>query len=339
MWRSKWTDEDGGMLIQALILMTFVSLMVVTYAGVLHQAQQTTLQHYYQRQAAYNAFTGVEYAIKAILTRSSSNWQETLQIDSDSQVRLSVARNATGQVTIHATGLERGAVFQLKATLELVDLSRFAVLTSGSVNGVRVENNTGISAAFTRIPNTNSHWMKTPVLPVMDFEQFSRTQNRPLNLLTSAARENQSHAKDDDEHDDKEDDDDEDEPDDTDDDEGTGVSGQRFRIVFEAGDRRNPRIMARFIKIKRAPRGSARNIPYILYLPERRSLLEIEASQRITFTGLVIVNGNIRKRTGARFKNGELVIRFNPGVIQQLYRKYSVNQAPYLVRNLKIYAI
>jgi len=66
MWLNKhiWQQERGGILIQAVIFLSFVALFVTGYAGFLYQAQQSTVLNWHQRQAAYNAWSGIEYAIK-----------------------------------------------------------------------------------------------------------------------------------------------------------------------------------------------------------------------------------------------------------------------------------
>ena len=332
MWLNKhiWQQERGGILIQAVIFLSFVALFVTGYAGFLYQAQQSAVLNWHQRQAAYNAWAGIEYAIKKtmLLPSNRSGWQETVVLDANSRVRLVVEIKSNGWITIQATGLEPQAVFRLKATYQQVDLQNYAVLTTGSVEGVRVTGLRSSSASQRNIKGIQ----QLSVLPLFDVqnEQFQSASVRFSRSVYSPASED-----DDDDPDDGEGDED----DDDDDSDGHHAQDKSPVRIFTGKWVKTPVITGTFIQLVTPPRGKARWIPFLVYQPRQNSHFEIATRGRVKVRGILVVNGNISRKKNASFQPGTLEITANKKVIRKIYRKYSVNEAPVLIRNLQVYSI
>ncbi len=331
MWLNKhiWQQEHGGILIQAVIFLSFVALFVTGYAGFLYQAQQSTVLNWHQRQAAYNAWTGIEYAIKKtmLLPSNRSGWQETVVLDANSRVRLVVEIKSNGWVTIQATGLEPQAVFRLKATYQQVDLQNYAVLTTCSVVGVRVTGLRSSSASQRNIKGIQ----QLSVLPLFDVqnEQFQSATVRSYLSVYSSVSE------------DDDDDPDDGEGDEEDDDDSDGHHAQDTSPVriFTGKWVKTPVITGTFIQLVTPPRGKARWIPFLLYQPRQNSHFEIATRGRVKVRGILVVNGNISRKRDTSFQPGTLEITANKKMIRKIYRKYSVNEAPVLIQNLQVYSI
>ena len=326
MWRSSWKNQQGGILIHALMFMTFVSLMVVSYAGLMHQAQQTTQMNYYQRQAANNAFTGIEYAIKRILLQSLLQWQETLQIDGNSSARIRVTHR-NHQVTIQSVGIEKEAVFPLTARFTLMDIRQYPLIVSGNVEGVEIKMN------HSAVPQNSPPFLQTNVLPLFD---VANANFQPQFMLSAMASANDDglHAL----ISSSDDDDDDDDPDDEVDPDDDFNRNPNLQVLFQGKHSKNPLITGHHFLIKNPPPGRMRFQPVILYLPLSNSHIEINSKKPISMRGLVVIHGNIEQRGHYKNKENQLVIHSSPAMIQQLYRRYSVNQAPYIIQNLIIYA-
>ncbi len=337
MWKVNWTSEAGGILIHALIIVTFIGVMITTYGLVMRENKRSVVIHYNQRQAAYTALGGVEYAIKRILKSkftTKTEWQESLYLDDNSWVRVRAEIFPSGWVTVESTGMEHSAIFKLKAQFSLISLRGYGVIARGPVSGVEV-----------KLSGQRHHPWHMAILASADV--------LPIFELPENTGDSSDHV------DDDEEDETDQAPDEGDDDTkehshnhkrhlrnyspswNNMINGQRLKRkkLFAGPLPSSSIIVAQSLEFIVPPTGKARRQPYLFYLPPSMAQVQINYSQPVDLWGVLIVNGPIMQGRPLHHRQGKIRLHVTPGIIENFYRKYSVNEAPYIIRNLQIYPI
>jgi len=131
---------------------------------------------------------------------------------------------------------------------------------------------------------------------------------------------------------------DDDEADDDDHSDGHHSQGKTPVRIFTGKWMKTPVITGPFIQLVTPPRGKARWMPFLVYQPQRKSRFEIATRRRVNAKGILVVNGSISRLRNNAFQRGTLELTVNKKIIRKIYQKYSVNEAPVIIRNLRIYS-
>ncbi len=176
MWPIDWKSQRGGVLIQGLIIITFLVLFGITLSTLVSVETQSHIRDASARQAYYLAVSGLEYGIKRFLQEgweSPRDWQENLVWPDSQNTHIQLELFGGGRLRLTSRGTAHGFSRTMILEARFVDFSRYAVVAGGEVEGVKVLS----LAKASRKPGAYI-LEKAPVLPRFDPAYFKEQGRR-----------------------------------------------------------------------------------------------------------------------------------------------------------------
>jgi len=141
-------SENGSMLTTILIVVVFIGLLALAAATLTISENKSQVIHAEEQRAFYAAQSGIEYALKQIVSADTlSEWsEEDLSMGNGSSVDVEVEFVDNNSLRVIATGKSKRYVKTITTTVALLDssdVSRYAVYSAGSVNGIAARDSVG----------------------------------------------------------------------------------------------------------------------------------------------------------------------------------------------------
>jgi len=172
MWPIDVKSQQGGILVQGLIIITFLVVFGLTLATMISIEMRSYLGDAASRQAYYLALSGVEYGVKRFLKTGypiPTDWEEQLVWPDGQKTDVKLAVLEGNRVKITSRGQAHGVSQTLVLEAHYLDISRYAVVAGGSVEGVSV-----VSLMGKRHPSGERILANAPQLPLFDREFFEK---------------------------------------------------------------------------------------------------------------------------------------------------------------------
>ncbi|NOX38455.1 MAG: hypothetical protein GXO78_13055 [Calditrichaeota bacterium] len=172
MWRIDVKSQQGGILVQGLIIITFLAVFGLTLATMISIESRSHIRDAASRQAYYLAVSGLEYGVKRFLMTGypvPASWEEELVWPDSQKTRVELDVLEGNRVRITSRGRVHGFSQTLVLEARYLDLSGYAVVAGGSVEGVTVVSLTG-----KRRKSGDRILEHAPRLPQFDREYFEK---------------------------------------------------------------------------------------------------------------------------------------------------------------------
>lgn len=144
----KFKEEKGFTLINTLIFLMFLGLMGITLVTLVVADIRMQTLNMDEPRAFYAAQSGVEYTLRGIFEQAAShstlgflnNYTETLNTGNGTsctiKILVSSSSNGTDNLQIKATGKSNNVLRAVVKTINVTDVSKYAIYTTGTVSHV-----------------------------------------------------------------------------------------------------------------------------------------------------------------------------------------------------------
>jgi len=166
--------EEGSALIAVVFLMMLIAMMSVTMLTITVSDTRMGMLHAEQRRAFYAAQSGLEYGIKRVLLSDPTHlydWMEEIDTGNETTCKVRVEFLSHNRFRVTAKGRSSKFVKKLSQTLTYIDVSKYAIYTTGNVSRVVAHPWPPSSIFF--IPHYPSLvYTNAPVMPKFDLDEL-----------------------------------------------------------------------------------------------------------------------------------------------------------------------
>ncbi len=132
-------NQEGSALIAVVFLLMLIAMMSITMLTITVSDTRMGMLRAEQVRAFYAAQSGLEYGIKRVLLSAPDQlhgWSEEINTGNGTTCKVQVVFLGNNRFQVRANGYSQKFVKKLSQTLSYIDVSRYAIYTTGNVSRV-----------------------------------------------------------------------------------------------------------------------------------------------------------------------------------------------------------
>ncbi len=180
MFVIKLKNQNGAALLSTVFFLILLGMIGMSLVTMLVADSRLGMLNSEARKAFYAAHSGLEYGIKTVFVTdptSLSDWSETVDTGDGTTCEVSAEFLSNNRVRIRAEGHSARFAERLEKVINYIDISEYAVYTSGNVQNV-VAHEWPPSSIFSIPNNPALVYQNAPVMPVFDPDEL-RENSKP----------------------------------------------------------------------------------------------------------------------------------------------------------------